>query len=194
MARTLIAFAFFEGTAFAAFLFAPLPMEERVPANLLPWAMACAAAFYAVVWPAMEAARVREEEDAVPMGERAWLLAAAAAPFAAAAASLAPPTGRELYEACYPALTCLLAGAAGAYAVRLGGPEFARASVGAGLAALVLGYLGRFHSGATGSLPGEPVTVLRLPSLAVFSLALPAAAYLFRRLRAGRAAAAGEGA
>lgn len=189
MARTLIAFALFEGAAFAAFLFAPLPMEERVPANLLPWAMACAAAFYAVAWPAMEAARADEEGGLAALGERGCLLAAAAAPFAAAAASLAPPTGRELFAAVLPAVSCLAAGGMGAWAARVGGPEFARASVAAGLAAFLLGYLGRFHSGATGSLPGEPVTVLGMPWLAVLSLLLPAAAYLARRLKAGAAAA-----
>jgi hypothetical protein len=194
MSRLLLAFAIFEGAAVAAFLWAPVSLEERSPAHLLPWACAAAAAFAVAGWPLVDAS-VRREEEATPAADAldvladAGLLAAALAPFASAGRALGGQTWEEAGRAMVPALAGILAGATVVWSARVAGPTFGRAGAMAGLAALALGPIGRFLSGVAGSFPGEPVTLVARPWLASAAILFPAAALLLRRLRAGRRAA-----
>ena len=191
MTRLLLWFAAIEGTAVAAFLWLPLPIEERVPANLLPWTLGVAGVFAILAWPLLEARGEPGDGERTPgghaaeTGERLLLLAAAFGPFAGAAAALAPIGWGAFARACAPAGAALVAGALSAFAVRVGGPAFARAAVAAALGAIALGPIGRFLSGAAGSFPGDPITLLDRPWLGLASILLPAAALLARRLRAG---------
>jgi len=191
MSRLLLAFAFVEGLAVAAFFWAPLTPEGRAPGDLLPWALGAAACFMLVAWPLLEARHEGVEQpyrdEALAIAGRGGLLLLAVAPFASASLALAPLPAREALRALLPLLAAWAAGGLLAWSARVGGAEVGRVAVAAGLAGLALGPIAKLLSGAAGADPGRAVTVAANPWLLLAAPLFVAAAVMARRLRGAEA-------
>lgn len=189
MSRLLLAFALVQGTAVAAFFWAPLSPEGRAPGDLLGWAAGVAGVFALVGWPLLEGGKAGERagpgEEGLGVAGRGALLLLAAAPFVSVALALAPRPAGESARALLPLLGAWAAGGLLAWGVRVGGEEFGRAAAALALAGYCLGPAARMISGAAGSIPGGSVTVSAVPWLLLAAPLFAAAALLARRLRAG---------